>query len=673
MAVRRPMLRYMTSALRYDPAAFTKAAGALALRDIAKAQKKALASSMTDRQRELNRRLSFFRCTQYDKRGISWRGNRVLTLGESELVARDGQLPAGYYDPTNRLDDLPYEFRRPATQYALPRLIVNRFTDLLFADGSHPMISIPGDAATQDWMEGLITAAHFWQRWTVARDMGGAMGSVAVGFKFVDGAPVLEVHDPRWCTPNIRDRSTWALDGLEIKYMFPVEAQILDEQKKPQKITIWYWYRRTITADADTTFVPVMVDPDNEPVWVADPAATFPIPWGFCPVRWIQNLPIDDEIDGVPDCDGIWDNVEMLDGLMSQGAIGARANCDPTLYIGTKDQSLEQIRKGTGNALRTEPEGKAQYLEMTGAGIKSALEVRKELRKESLEVAQCVLDSDDDAGGAETATSVVRRYQSMFNRARRFREQYGEMGAKPLIDMMLEASRQLAGTEIRDEVNQVIRKVTVKLPPLVKGAELTDRTPGAGKFFDFKWPKFVEETAVDAQASAQAATTARNGGILDLESAVRFIAGSFKIEDVDGVIQRIRAEEAAKDAALQSELLAGANVPPDPAASKPDAPPVDPLADVTINEITLGIDRLGKLGDVDSLNILRAALARKLGVPYPGPIGPDQLAAAAAPVTVATSTGGAPPGFGGGFGGGAPPPATSTPPAAGAPPVIPGA
>jgi hypothetical protein len=66
--------RYMTSALRYDPAAFTKAAGALAVRDWPRRKSGSLASAMTDRQRELNRRLSFFRCTQYDKRGISWRG-----------------------------------------------------------------------------------------------------------------------------------------------------------------------------------------------------------------------------------------------------------------------------------------------------------------------------------------------------------------------------------------------------------------------------------------------------------------------------------------------------------------------------------------------------------------------------------------------------------------------
>lgn len=661
------MLRYMTSALRYDPQAFTKAT--IQLKEIAKVQKRLAGSTMTDRQRELNRRLSFFRTTQYDKRGITWRGTKVLSLVEAETVARDGQLPAGYFDPTQRLDDLPYEFRRPSTQYPLPRLIVNRFTDLLFADGSHPSLTIPGDVNTEGWVSGLIEAAHFWQRCTVARDMGGAMGSVAMGFKFVNGRPVVEVHDPRWCTPTVRDRSTWTLDALEIKYMFPIESTVYDDKGKPTPITLWYWYRRVIDASMDTVYVPILVDPEREPVWTIDVNESHALPYGFCPVRWVQNLPVDDEIDGVADCEGIWDNIEMMDSLMSQAAHGARANCDPTLHIRTSDQSLDQIRKGTGNALRTEKDGGADYLEITGAGIKSALEVRKELRAESLETAQCVLDGDD-AGAQMTATQVNRRYKSMFDKARRMREQYGEIGAKPLLEMLLEASRVMATQTTTDPTTLTITRTAISLPPLVQGGELVDRQPGASKFLEFKWPKFVEETALDAQATAQAATTARTGGILDLESSVRYIAEAFKITDVDGVLQRLRQEAAEKDQALTSELLAGAEPIADPNAPPPAEvpPPPGDLTDVSINELTLGIDRIGKLGDVDTLNILRAALARKLGVPFPGPIGPEQLAANAAPVAVATSATAAPPSP---FGGGGPPPAPAGPPPVTPPPGAP--
>lgn len=46
---------------------------------------------------------------------------------------------------------------------------------------------------------------------------------------------------------------------------------------------------------------------------------------------------------------------------------------------------------------------------------------------------------------------------------------------------------------------------------------------------------------------------------------------------------------------------------------------------ITVNEITLGIERMGRLGDVDTVNILRRALAQKLGVSYEGDIAAAEL------------------------------------------------
>ncbi len=46
---------------------------------------------------------------------------------------------------------------------------------------------------------------------------------------------------------------------------------------------------------------------------------------------------------------------------------------------------------------------------------------------------------------------------------------------------------------------------------------------------------------------------------------------------------------------------------------------------MTINEMTLGIERMGRLGDVDTVNILRRALAEKLGVKYDGDLSTADL------------------------------------------------
>jgi hypothetical protein len=553
------------------------------------------------------------------------------------------------------------------------RLIVNRFTDLLFAEGSHPSISIPSDQKTQEWVSGLVEAAHYWQRFTIARDMGGAMGSVAVGFKFVGGRPVIEVHDPRWCTPIIRDRSTWDLDGLEIRYMFSQVQTVVDDKGKPQSVEVWYWYRRTIDTNADTVYQPLIVDPERAPEdrdWQVDTNATNAHQFGFCPARWIQNLPNDDEVDGTSDCDGTWDAMEMLDGLMSQSAIGARANADPTVVFNTKDQTLDQVKKGTGNALRVEVEGRVSYLEIMGGGIKTALDVRKELKSDTLQACQCVLDDEDGSGQPATAAAVIRRYQAMFNKARRLREQYGEMGAKPLLEMLLDASRQLQTRKSLDPANNTVTSVYVSLPPLVANGELVDRTPGGGKFIDYKWPAFVEQTAIDAQAAATAASTARSARILDVENAVEFIAEPFGIEDVAGAVARLKAEDAQRDAQMTAEMLQGSPADAPAPTPEPTPPPEDaknPIEEATIGELSTSLANLFKVGDMSTAEILRQALARKLGVPYLPPASPDELAAAAKPIadamkgTPAPAAGGGFGAPGGGFGGGAPPAAPVTP------------
>jgi hypothetical protein len=54
-------------------------------------------------------------------------------------------------------------------------------------------------------------------------------------------------------------------------------------------------------------------------------------------------------------------------------------------------------------------------------------------------------------------------------------------------------------------------------------------------------------------------------------------------------------------------------------------------AEVDINQLTLGIERLGRLGDTDGLNALREALAKRLGIPL-APVSSPELAVDAATI-----------------------------------------
>jgi hypothetical protein len=145
--------------------------------------------------------------------------------------------------------------------------------------------------------------------------------------------------------------------------------------------------------------------------------------------------------------------------------------------------------------------------------------------------------------------------------------------------------------------------------------------------------------------------------LIDLEKGVMTLAeyavevGRYSsIDDAvaDGIPNERRAAASAGAAprsggGVMDALLAGVDVEREDApAVEAEAPAVAaPAAEaqaITVNELTLGIERLGRLGDMEGLNALRAKLAAVLGVPAPAPIESGELAEEAEVVNDAIGT-----------------------------------
>ena len=504
---------------------------------------------LSPRQQELNRLWATYRGQQYSARKIDWDGTERAEGIDAEAIASAGFLPPGYYDAGATF---PVKFRRPSTPYHLRKVIVDRFSGLLFSDRKHPTIRIEGDAAAEDYVRTLAEVSRLWPAMIMARTYGGAMGTVAVGFQFVDGKPVIEVHDPRWLVPVFEDRHALKLKSIEKRYMFPVD-------EKDPETGAWiqrpYWYRRLIDTERDILFCAAPVE-EEEPAWEIEREVAHG--FGFCPVIWAQNLPVQDDIDGDPDCLGIDDICEQIDALLSQANQGILASCDPTLKIITNAE-LSDVRKGSRNALKL-PEGSdASYMEISGQGIKSALDMISHLRTMALEVAQCVLDQPTDTTSRRTATEIEKVYASMIAKADVLREQYGERLVKPLLEMMVDAIRRIeTPTEIE---GQILRRV-VKLPTkVVSNPDLTiARIPrklptDASIVINLNWGPYFDPSLDDALKAVQAATTAKLGGMLDFEHAVSFVSPYFLVEDARGMAEKVQKEHAVKQEQLDEDLM----------------------------------------------------------------------------------------------------------------------
>ena len=200
----------------------------------------------------------------------------------------------------------------------------------------------------------------------------------------------------------------------------------------------------------------------------------------------------------------------------------------------------------------------ARYLELTGSGARSAVELAKLFRELALEVAQVVL-VHADAGG-RTATEVARSYESMLARADVLREQYGEYGVKPLLAMMERAARKLVGRRV-DAGGNVIRGAIV-LPP--KAVTLPDGTVerrprelGPGGAITLRWGAYFEPTPDEAGTAVSAAANARAAGLVPREYAMKLVAPYFRIEDVAAAGNAIDEENAARYPDIAGDMLAG--------------------------------------------------------------------------------------------------------------------
>lgn len=512
---------------------------------------------LTERQLELSRRWAYYKATQYDVRAFDWDGRKRGGQSENETIASRGYVPTGFTDVTKTLDDLPAKFRRPVAPYHLVRSVVRRFTSLLFGARTHPTVECLDDWDTGDYIQGLISATRFWARWAQARKYGGGQGSACVTFAFVNGVPMLEVHDPRYVTPKFKDLRTRELDSLEIKYQFTQDEKQGDGAVKP----VLYLYRRIIAANSDVTFHPIRCD-DEGASWVEKERHDHRL--GEVPGVWVCNTdPELGDVDGEPDCLGIFDQSEEIDALLSQGSIGVKSNCDPTVFLAT-NLELAELRKGSKHALKMEPGSTAQLLETTGSGATAARDTAKMHRDLALEVVSCVIETPGIS--SQTATEVDRSYEAMWDRADEFRETYAEHGIKPLLAKMLRAIRKLT-TVVTDPVTGLQTVGVVLVPPRIEQVETEagdgtavtrPRVPGVGTLLEVTWPPWSRPTATDAQTAAGAASVAVAGKILDRSTAVAYVAPMFGGGDPAEIERRIDAETAQSMDAEANRLLAEA-------------------------------------------------------------------------------------------------------------------
>lgn len=511
-------------------------------------------SQRTEWQTKAQRRMAYFwrfyRCESYSDRQYDWDGYAIQESDEVSDIARANAVPPGFYEATGATE--PLKLRKPSTPYYITRAIVSKFTGLLFSAKRHPKV-VCDDPDTEAWLEAFIEQTRLWAHAVRMRNMGGGMGAVGLGFKFVAGKPYIEVHDARTSLPDWEDRVAGVLRALDKRTQYSVKVEE-EEIQGGKRVRVekekWFWARRLISKTKDQIWQKVPVNEDGtEPDWDSYQCESVDHNFGFCPVVWIVNDPVDEGTEGDPDCFGAFELIEDIDVLLSQASRGVKASCDPTLVV-SSEAEFQDLRVGSNNALQVERGGTASYLELDGTSSKAARELADDLEERVLTIVRCYLDRNE-GGPAKTALEVEHIYSAMTERADVFREQYGERGIKTLLSMVLQVARTfqtpLPGIDPVSGLPSVNVKKIILPKKRVQLADGTwvyqERSVGTGENIHLRWPDYFTPSLASINQAVQAAGNAyATFRVVDQRNAVEFLSPYLGIENVSAALEAIQAE-----------------------------------------------------------------------------------------------------------------------------------
>src|SRR6266404_1694920 len=249
---------------------------------------------------------SYFKCTQHDSKRWDFDGRIISGINPTQPLI--GLEKSAFY--------VPLRLRRPSSPYRLARVIVKSFTNIVFGEGRFPTFRVNGDLTTQDFANALAHATRLPSKMIRARNIGGATGTACLSWAFINGYPRINVHNPKYIfVHSWADREELIVRHATEAYLVP-QLEWVPETKKFDYVL--YWYRRDWTEKEDIIFKPLKwergVDP--LPYWEPDLDASVTHNDKVCHFHWIQNLP-DDEVDGASDYEGLFENFDVLDLLLS--------------------------------------------------------------------------------------------------------------------------------------------------------------------------------------------------------------------------------------------------------------------------------------------------------------------------------------------------------------------
>lgn len=422
-------------------------------------------------------------------------------------------------DPENHV---PLFKRKPKIIYPFLKVLSERVASKLVGGSTFPKMKIEQDPEAEYFANLIIEGGFVKPRILDAIKKFVPYNSVFVRYKIADGILKIENYCSNYCYPQFSPNGN--LESIEIKYVYD------SGEVSPSGAKIEKWFKLYLSTETDILYDNPIYDKNStiEPNFQEVSRVDHGI--GFVQGEWFSNgESLYSPDGGDPVISDIFGFIDAINYNLSQTVSATNYGLDPQLIIsGMDEDEVDTLIKSSAKGWVMGRDGQAQFLEVSGSGVKTAIETNADLFKRICDIARIVmLDPEKIVGSAQSGKAM-------------------EILHGPLVELI---------NEMRPWIEKGLKSLMTKIIATVlfvrdQGMETQFYTPvgwnPSSLEFKVSWPPIFELTTQDKQQLVSLSIQASNANIISRDTALRWLQSQgvdFGVEDFELEQQKINTQQ----------------------------------------------------------------------------------------------------------------------------------
>lgn len=407
--------------------------------------------------------------------------------------------------------------RKPRIVYGFSKMLAQRIASKLVGLTNFPKLKVDAEPDDSEYIRMVIKAANLRSKMIEPIRKMCALGSSFVRYYIIDSKVMVKNYNPKYCYPIYSEDGD--LEQVSVRYVFTDEND-KDTNGTPRK----KWFQIVMNRQSDILF-------DNPPYQEGvDP--TFKVTEqvdhesGFVQGEWFRTSEENHSPDGYSLTEDILDFIDEINYSLSQSSHAVSYNQDPQILLNEMDEDeMNAMIRSSEKAWNLGKNGKAAFLESDLGGVQTATELRDKIRLGIQDVARiALLDPEKMVASAQSGEAMKVLHGPMVELINELRPMV-EQGLINLVSKISISILQLRNAGIAD--------TPVTIPPGWEPKSLD---------ISADWPEVFPMTIEDLAKKVSVANTATSGQFLSRETAMRWLAKEFGIEDVEEELAKIAAQ-----------------------------------------------------------------------------------------------------------------------------------